>query len=93
MIIDYDKVSELELKVRTRERGDIISLFKDGKSKKLKDFMIDKKIPLSKRGKIPLLCSKNEVIAVIGERIAEPYKTDGNSKRGLRVTYDKNEDR
>ena len=93
MIIDYDKVSGLELKVRTRERGDIISLFKDGKSKKLKDFMIDKKIPLSKRGKIPLLCSNNEVIAVIGERIAEPYKTDGNSKRGLRVTYDKNEDR
>ena len=87
MIMDYDKVDIENLKLRYRETGDVISLFKDGKKKKLKDFFIDKKIPKDERDKILLVCNENEVVAVIGHRIAEPYKRQKNTKRGLVITY------
>ena len=88
MIVDYDKVSEIPLEVRNRKRGDRISVYKDGKSRKLKDYMIDAKIPVWKRGSIPLLCSGTTVIAVIGYRVAEPYKAGKETKRGLVIEYD-----
>ena len=83
MLLDYDKVKELPLEIRTRRRGDRIAVFKDGRERKLKDFLIDAKIPLRERGSIPLLCSGSKVIAVIGHRIAEPYKANKETKRGL----------
>ena len=88
MIMDYDKLDIENLTLRYRENGDVISLFKDGKKKKLKDFFIDKKIPKEERDKIILVCNENEVVAVIGHRIAEPYKRQKNTKRGLVITYD-----
>lgn len=45
MILDYDKVRDLSLEVRTRRRGDRIAVYRDGRTRKLKDFMIDLKIP------------------------------------------------
>lgn len=88
MILDYDKIKNFTLTVRNRRRGDRIAVYRDGKMRKLKDFMIDLKIPVWKRGNIPLLCSDNSVLAVVGYRIAEPYKIDENSKRGLVISYD-----
>lgn len=88
MIMDYDKIDIENLTLRYRENGDVIALFKDGKKKKLKDFFIDKKIPKEERDKILLVCNENEVVAVIGHRIAEPYKRQKNTKRGLVITYD-----
>lgn len=89
MILDYDKVRDLSLEVRTRRRGDRIAVYRDGRTRKLKDFMIDLKIPRLERGTVPLLCADGgEVVAVIGRRIAEPYKIGDDSKRGLVITYD-----
>ena len=87
MLLDYDKLAELPLTIRTRRRGDRIAVYKDGRERKLKDFLIDAKIPVTKRSQIPLLCSENKVIAVIGYRIAEPYKQDKETKRGLVIQY------
>lgn len=83
MLVDYDKIKEMPLEIRTRRRGDRIAVFKDGRERKLKDFLIDAKIPLRERGSIPLLCSGSKIIAVIGHRIAEPYKANKETKRGL----------
>lgn len=87
MIVDFDTLSEKELCIRSRKVGDRIVLYRDGKSRKLKDFFIDKKIPRNERGNIPLLCSDKEVIAVIGYRVAENYRVNKNTKRGLVITY------
>jgi len=87
MLLDYDKVKELPLEIRTRRQGDRIAVFRDGRERKLKDFMIDEKIPVKERDRIPLLCSENKVLAVIGYRIAEPYKKDKETKRGLVIQY------
>lgn len=87
--LDYDKIKDMmPLVIRNRKDGDRFSVFKDGRNKKLKSFMIDEKIPADERNGIPLLCSGNNVIAVIGRRAAEPYKADKNTKRGLVITYE-----
>ena len=87
MIIDYDALCERRLFVRNRRDGDRINIFKDGKTRKLKDYWIDKKVPREERNKIPLLCTEDEVIAIIGDRVAEKYKVKNSTNRGLVITY------
>lgn len=87
MIVDFDGLEDKELCIRSRKIGDRITLYKDGKSKSLKDYFIDIKIPRSERDKIPLLCSGKEVIAVIGHRVAENRKINKNTRKGLVITY------
>lgn len=88
-MLDYDKVCDLKLELRTRRDGDKIAVYRDGKERKLKSFLIDEKIPQSERDKLILLCCEDKVLAVPPYRIAEPYKIDSNTKKGLVVTYDK----
>lgn len=87
MIVDFDRLTEKKLCIRSRKIGDRIVLYKDGKSRKLKDFFIDKKIPRGERGKIPLLCTNDQVVAVIGYRVAENYRVNKNTKKGMVITY------
>lgn len=94
MMLDFDMLEGKALCIRNRRAGDKIVLFKDGRRKKLKSYWIDKKVPLSRRNKIPLLCADNEVAAIIGDRVAENYKVKNSTKRGLLISYgSKNENR
>lgn len=87
MLIDYDMIDGEKLFIRSRKRGDRINVFKDGKTRKLKDYWIDKKIPKEERDNIPLLCTEKEVVAIIGDRVAEKFKITKETKRGLVITY------
>ncbi len=87
MQLDFDKISDKPLFVRNRRAGDRMVFFKDGKTRKIKDYWIDKKVPVDERDQIPLLCTKDEVIAIIGDRVAENIKMTENSTRGLVITY------
>lgn len=87
MIIDYDMIEDKEITVRNRRAGDRMVFFKDGRTRKIKDYLIDKKIPREERNRIPLLCADNKIIAIIGDRVAETYKIKENTKRGLVITY------
>ena len=89
-MLDYEKLDGLPLELRTRRDGDRIAVYRDGRDKKLKDFLIDEKIPREERDKLMLVCNGNQVVLIPGYRIAEPYKVDSNTKNGLVVTYDKN---
>ncbi len=89
-MLDYEKLGWRSLELRCRKNGDRIAVYRDGKEKKLKDFLIDEKIPRAERDSLMLLCSGEEVLVVLGRRVAEPYKVDRNTKKGLVVTYDKN---
>ena len=89
--LSLDEIKKLIKGVRI---GDKIVLFKDGRRKKLKSYWIDKKVPQSQRGKIPLLCADNEIAAIIGDRVAENYKVKKSTQRGLLISYgSKNENR
>ena len=51
---NYDKI-KAGLVLRTRERGDFLTVRSDGGKKKLKDYMIDAKIPREQRDSVLLV--------------------------------------
>ena len=87
--LDYDKM-RFSLELRTREAGDYITIYSQGKKKKLKAFFIDEKIARERRNKIPLLCVGQEVIWIVGHRINEKYKVTDETKTILEIqVYEK----
>lgn len=64
---------------RYRKDGDIFEKFGGG-TKKLKSFMIDKKIPARKRDYIPVLANDNEVFVIAGVEVSDKVRVDENSK-------------
>ncbi len=60
-----DRIKD-SLVLRSRKTGDILRLYPDGGSKKLKDFFIDKKIPREKRDELLFFASGNEVLWIPG---------------------------
>ena len=73
---------------RFRKNGDIFEKFGGG-TKKLKDFLIDRKVPQRERTSIPVLASGNEVYAIAGIEISEKAKLDPSSKSALRIEVKK----
>ena len=71
--LDYDRISN-GLVLRTRRTGDYLTVNSAGGRKKLKDYMIDEKIPRRDRDGIPLLASGHEDFWFIGHRIGETCK-------------------
>lgn len=81
---DYARV-HLPLTVRNRRQGDIFYPLGTKGRKKIKDFFIDRKIPLSEREQVPLLLSGNKIIWVINQQQSEIGKITGKTKKALRV--------
>lgn len=74
LILDYRKVPK-DAVWRFRKEGDVFTKFGGG-SKKLKSFMIDKKIPSRLRDYIPVLASGNEIYAIAGVEISDKVKVE-----------------
>jgi tRNA(Ile)-lysidine synthase len=74
LIVDYRKVPK-DAVWRFRKDGDIFTKFGGG-TKKLKSYMIDKKIPLRLRDSIPVLASGNEVLVIAGVEISDKVKVE-----------------
>ena len=60
---------------RFRQEGDVFTKFGGG-TKKLKSFMIDKKIPQRKRDLIPVLALGNEVYVIDGVEVSDKVKIE-----------------
>ena len=56
-----------------------------GQKKRLKDYMIDQKIPKELRDSIPLLADGSHILWIIGYRISSYYKVKEETKRILQV--------
>lgn len=69
--------------IRTRRDGDVFIPF-NGKSKKLKDYFIDKKVPTRERDFIPLLCHEKNVLLIENFSISEVIKVDKNTVNVLK---------
>ncbi len=63
---------------RFRKEGDVFTKFNGG-SKKLKSYLIDKKVPLRSRKYLPLLAKDNEVYVIAGIEISDKVKVDEKS--------------
>lgn len=70
------------IKVRSWEHGDyFVPLGLKGK-KKVSDFLIDQKVPLDEKDKVPLFVnSNNDILWVAPFRIDERYKISGKTKK------------
>ena len=83
--IDKDKLPPTAV-IRTRRDGDYFKAF-SGAGKKLKDYLIDKKIPKRLRDNILLICDDNKVLYVGGKEISFDLRLDKDSRNVLQLTY------
>lgn len=88
-IIDVDALPE-GCEWRYRREGDMFTPFKALASKKLKEYFIDKKVPLRLRDNIPLLAKGNQVYIIAGIEIADSVKVTDDTTNVYKITYKKN---
>jgi tRNA(Ile)-lysidine synthase len=81
-VFDADRLSGTLL-VRNRIPGDRITLFGSGGTKKLKELLIDAKLPKAWRDRLPVVLSGDEVIWVPGVRRSAAAAVDGQTRRVL----------
>ena len=84
--IDLDKAGS-DMYVRHRRPGDRFQPLGMDAEKKLQDFMVDAKIPRHWRDKVPLVCSSEGIVWVVGWRIAEWAKVTDRTKRVLLLGF------
>lgn len=83
-LFDWD-VMEKPLFVRSKRPGDRFRPSGFNGTRKLKDYLIDLKVPRSKRDRIAVLASESEIYWVIGYRTAERGRVGPETKRFLEV--------
>lgn len=88
LYFDYRKVPKTA-RWRYREEGDVFEKFGGG-TKKLKAYLIDRKIPVRVRDYIPVLADENEVYVIAGVEISEKVRVDGDLPTCFKLTVDKN---
>jgi tRNA(Ile)-lysidine synthase len=85
-LIDLDRVS-FPLVLRSCKAGDRFRPLGLGGGKKLKKFFIDTKIPRSQRRRVPLLCSGEQIVWVVGHRLDDRVKVTEHTSRLLHLLY------
>jgi len=85
---DLDKTGD-KLLVRPRQPGDRFQPLGMSQPKKLGEFMIDSKIPSAWRQRIPLVCSPQHILWVVGWRIDERVKVTEDTKQVLRIKFER----
>ncbi len=83
---DLDKVGS-KLAVRNRLPGDRFQPLGMAQPKKLNIFMIDTRIPQTWRRRVPIVCSGDKILWVVGYRIDERYKVRPDTKKVLRLDF------
>ena len=95
-IFDYEKLRKVfvepssktvPLTVRNRRPGDRFQPYGMQGTKKIKDFLIDAKVPRYERDRIPLLVCGNEILWVIGYTTSEAFKIKPNTQQYLYLRY------
>lgn len=88
--LDADKIKGTLL-VRSRKNGDRFHPCGMEHDKKLKDYLIDHKIDVNLRNKIPLIVYNSNIVWVAGCTISDDYKITPDTKRILMLElYDPN---
>ena len=95
-IFDYEKLRRafedffsktFPLTVRNRRYGDRFQPYGMQGTKKIKDYLIDTKVPRYERDRIPLLICGNEILWIVGYTTSEPYKIQPDTRQYLYLRY------
>jgi len=81
-LLDADRV-EGPLVVRPRRPGDRFVPQGGPGTRRLKSFLIDRKVPVDERGRIPLVLSGERIAWVVGHRIDDRFKITPATRRVL----------
>jgi tRNA(Ile)-lysidine synthase len=84
--IDADKI-DWPLTIRNWQDGDKFYPFGMQGMKKVSDFLIDLKVPVSQKKKIPILINKGEILWIVGFRTDKMYKITDSTKKILIATF------
>ena len=84
--LDLDKTGD-RLSIRRRKPGDRFQPLGMYQQKKLQDFMVDARISQSWRSRIPVLCSPEQILWVVGWRIDDRVKVTPSTKRVLSLEF------
>jgi tRNA(Ile)-lysidine synthase len=87
---DFDKTGNA-LSVRWRRPGDHFQPLGMEQTKKLNEFLIDARIPQAWRPRIPVVCSEEQIIWVVGQRIDERVKVTERTGKVLRLEFRRSE--
>ncbi len=83
LYLDADKIPRTAV-IRTKQDGDIFTKFGGG-TKKLSDYLTDRKIPQRLRNGLPLIANGKTVLAVFGVAVSEKIKVDENTKTIIKL--------
>ncbi|MCL4378041.1 MAG: tRNA lysidine(34) synthetase TilS [Actinobacteria bacterium] len=84
--LDFDKIKfPVKVKSWDKDKGEYFYPFGLNKEKKIHDFFIDNKIPLSLRKTIPIFADRKKIIWVGKYRIDERVKIDSSTKKVLHI--------
>lgn len=84
LIADFSKIPDGAV-IRNRRLGDTFEKF-GGCTKKLKDYLIEKKIPQRERDDLLLLCKGEKVVIICGIEISDAVKVDKDTEFVLQCT-------
>ncbi len=84
LIADFSKIPDGAV-IRNRRQGDTFEKYGGG-TKKLKDYLIEKKIPQRERDGLLLLCKDEKVIIICGIEISDAVKVDKDTEFVLQCT-------
>lgn len=85
-LMNYD-ILKGNVSIRNRRPKDYMIIDGKGRKKKLKDMLIDMKIPKEERDKLVLLTKDSEVLWIIGYRMSESCKINADTKKTIKVKY------
>ncbi len=83
-VFDADTL-KMPLKIRARRPGDFFYPFGLGKKKKLQDFFVDEKVPRDQRDSVPILCSGDDIVWVVGYRMDNRFRVTPSTTRVLKI--------
>jgi tRNA(Ile)-lysidine synthase len=84
--VDLSKIV-FPLVIRHVKEGDFFYPIGMSGKKKLSDYLTDKKIPLTEKGDIWLLCSGEQIVWVVGMRPDERFKVKNASREVLAIKF------
>jgi tRNA(Ile)-lysidine synthase len=86
VIVDFDKLS-WPLLARNINRGDRFRPLGLGGTKKVGDYLTDRKINVLTRDEIPIVADKKGIIWLVGFEIDERVKIDRSTKKALEIEF------
>lgn len=82
---DLDKIKG-DITIRSRKNGDKIRPLGMRGSKKVKDILIDEKIPREKRELVPIVCDSEQIMWVCDYKMGENHKIDANTENVFMIS-------